>query len=222
MKTKSLALGAVLTVLLATSAAVALAGHRARQATVDLTTVPGLSLELVGQVTNSAPGVTPATSIQYGYVAYLRGLPIFTGDPQSEKTALFTFYVQTTTTRVIGNGPMKVISRDGAMTIYRDPSANGNFSSPDSFRNGTPILVAGLRQQVVVDTLTGAFSTLNLNTVISSSSFPAGTGQLQLGRQGDKFSTMLNGHLNASAPPSGYFAGYTVSAADPPRKAKHP
>jgi len=221
MRTKALALGAILAVLFSTSAAVALAGHRARRATVDITTVHDQSLELVGQVTNSPPGVTPATSVQYGYLAYLRGLPIFTGDPQSEKTALFTFYVQTTTTRVINNGPMRVISREGEMTIYRDPSANGNFSSPDSFRDGTPILVAGLRQQVVVDTLTGAFSTLNLNTIISSSSFPGGTGRLQLGQPGDTFSTILNGHLNASAPPSGYFAGYTAGAADPPGKAKH-
>jgi hypothetical protein len=221
MKAKTLALTAVLAVLFSASAAAALAGHRARHAAVDVTTVHDLSVELVGQVTNSAPGVTPATSIQYGYIAYLRGLPIFTADPQTEKTALFTFYVQTTTTRVISNGPMKVISREGAMTVYRDPSTNGNFASPDSFRDGTPILVAGLRQQVVVDTLAGAFSTLNQNTIISSSPFPAGSSQLQLGQSGDKFRTILNGHLNASAPPSGYFAGYTASAADPPSKTKH-
>jgi len=221
MKPKALILGAVLTVLFSASAAVALAGHTRRHAAVDATTVHDLSLELVGQVTNSAPGVTPASSIQYGYLAYLRGLPILTADPQSEKTALFTFYVQTTTTRVINNGPMRVISREGAMTVYRDPSANGNFSNPDSFRDGTTILVAGLRQQVVVDTLTGAFSALNLNTVISSSPFPAGSGQLQLGQPGDKFKTILNGHLNPPAPPSGYFAGYTVSAGDPPGKTKH-
>lgn len=221
MKARALALGAVLAVLLSTTAAVALAGHRVHRANVDVTTIHDLSLELVGQVTNSAPGVTPATSIQYGYVVYLRGLPIFTAEPPSEKTALFTFYVQTSTTRVISNGPMKAISRDGAMTIYRDPSANGNFANPDSFRDGTPILVAGLRQQVVVDTLTGAFSTLNLNTIMSSSPFAAGSGQLQLGQPGDKFKTILNGQLNASAPPSGYFAGYTISAADPPSKASH-
>lgn len=68
-------------------------------ASAGVTTVHDLSLELVGQVTNSAAGVTPATSIQYGYVAYLRGLPIFTADPPSEKTAPLTFYVQTTTTQ---------------------------------------------------------------------------------------------------------------------------
>ena len=40
-----------------------------------------LNLEIVGQVQNSAPGVSPATSIQYGYLSYLRGLPVFTGVP---------------------------------------------------------------------------------------------------------------------------------------------
>src|ERR1041385_7036383 len=77
--------------------------------------IDDLTLELVGQVMNSAPGVTPATSVQFGYVAYLRGLPIFKEGPQDEKTALFTFYTQTTTVRVITNGPLRVISREGTL-----------------------------------------------------------------------------------------------------------
>jgi hypothetical protein len=44
-------------------------------------------VEIVGQVQNSAPGVSPATSIQYGYVSYLRGLSVFSGVP-SETSAL--------------------------------------------------------------------------------------------------------------------------------------
>jgi len=48
MKAKTLALAAVLTVLFSASAAAALAGHRARHAAVDVTTVHDLSLELVG------------------------------------------------------------------------------------------------------------------------------------------------------------------------------
>jgi hypothetical protein len=107
--------------------------------------VDELALELVGQVTNSPPAVSPATSIQYGYVAHLRGLPIFKAEPQGESTALFTFYVATTTLRVINNGPLRIVSRTGAMTIYSDRSANASFANPDSFRDGTPILVAGLR-----------------------------------------------------------------------------
>jgi hypothetical protein len=220
MRAKALTLAAGLLAVLSASATVALGGHALRTARADqITKVRDLSLELVGQVTNSAPGLTPATSIQYGYVSYMRGLGIFTGDPQSEKTALFTFYVEATTTRVISDGPMKVISRDGTVTIYRDPSANGNFSNPSSFRDGTAVLVAGLRQQVVVDTVSGTFSALNLNTIISSSPFSAGSGQLQLGQPGDKFKTILNGHLNAQGPPSGYVAGYTFSVSDPPELA---
>jgi hypothetical protein len=221
MNAKPLALAAVLAVVLTASAAAALAGRGEQSAAVATATVSDLPVELVGQVTNSAAGATPATSTQYGYLAYLRGLQVFTGQPQNEKTALFTFYVQAMTTHVISNGPMRVISREGAMTIYRDPSANGNFSTPDSFRDGTPILVAGLRQQVVVDTLTGAFTTLNLNTIISSSPFTAGSSQLQLGQARDKFKTILSGHVNASGAPSGYFAGYTTGAGDPPAKTKH-
>lgn len=174
-----------------------------------------LALELVGQVTNSAPTVTPATSIQYGYIAYLRGLPIFKAEPQSESTALFTFYIATTTNRVIVNGPLRIVSRTGTMTIYSDPSANGNFANPDSFRDGTPILVAGLRQQVILDTSTSAFSALNVNTIMSSTRFSAGGRKLRLGNKGRTFRTVLNGRLNATPPPSGHIAGYTFAVGDP-------
>jgi hypothetical protein len=171
-----------------------------------------VSLELVAQAINSPAGVVPATSIQYGYLAYLRGLPIFNSGAQNETTALFTFYTETVTTRVISNGPLRVITREGKITIYRDPSANGNFSSPDSFRDGTPILVAGLRQQGIVDTLTGAFTLMSLNTIISSSPFATDSGEMQLGNPGAKFRAVFNGHLNSQpTPPTGYLAGYTFS-----------
>jgi hypothetical protein len=177
-----------------------------------------LALELVGQVTSSPAGVTPATSIQYGYIAHLRGLPIFKAEPQAESTALFTFYVDTTTVRVINNGPLRIVSRTGTMTIYSDPSANGSFASPDSFRDGTPILVAGLRQQVIIDTLTGAFSTLNVNTITSSARFSAGHTTLRLGDKGGTFRTILYGHASTTPTPSAYIAGYTFSVGDPSKK----
>lgn len=177
--------------------------------------VDDLALELVGQVTNSPAGVSPATSIQYGYVTYLRGLPIFKAEPHSESTALFTFYVDTTTVRVINNGPLRVLSRTGTMTIYSDPSANGSFANPDSFRDGTPILAAGLRQHVIIDTLTGVFSTLNVNTIISSARFSGGSKTLRLGEKGGTFKTILSGHVNASPPPNGHFAGYTFGVGKP-------
>lgn len=176
------------------------------------TQIRDLSLELVAQAINSPAGVTPATSIQYGYLSYLRGLPIFNSGPQNETTALFTFYTETLTTRVISNGPLRVITREGKVTIYRDPSANGNFSSPDSFRDGTPVLVAGLRQQGIVDTVTGAFTLTSLNTIMSSSPFSTDGGELQLGKPGAKFRAVFNGHLNSlPTAPTGYLAGYTFS-----------
>ena len=211
---RTLTLAAPLLVALALVATPALGQGGRHGGSSEPRTVRDVALELVGQVTNSPTGVAPPTSIQYGYVAYLRGLPIFGGSAQNETTALFTFYTQTTTVRVIANGPLRVISREGTVTVYRDPSSNGNFSNPDTFRDGTPVLVAGLRQQVVVDTVAGTFSTLNLNTIVSTNPFPAGATELQLGQPGQRFKTILNGHLNPSAPPSGYMAGYTISAPD--------
>jgi hypothetical protein len=158
--------------------------------------------------------VSPATSIQYGYLSDLGGLPIFKAEPQNESTALLTFYTDTTTRRVIDNGPMRVINRDGTLTIYSDPTASASFANPDSFRDGTPVLVARLRQQVIVDTTTGGFTAQNLNTIISTSPFQGPSGTLQLGKAGDRFRTIISGHLNAPGPPSAYIAGYTQPVCD--------
>jgi hypothetical protein len=208
-------LGAAFAVVLAASTTVALAQGTTRSVrSHDVTKVRDMSFELIGQVQSSAPGVSPATSIQYGYLSDLGGLPIFKAEPQNESTALLTFYTDTTTSRVINNGPIRVINREGTMTIYSDPTANGTFANPDSFRDGTPVLVAGLRQQVIVDTATGGFTAQNLNTIISTSPFQGPSAMLQLGKAGDRFRTIISGHLNAPGPPSAYIAGYTHPAGD--------
>jgi hypothetical protein len=179
-----------------------------------------VSLELVGQVIGSPPGVSPATSIQFGYVAYLHGLPIFNTGPENESTARLSFFTDTTTRRVTNNGPLRIISRDGTVTLYNDPSANGNFANPDSFRDGTPILVASLRQQVIINTLTGAFTALNVNKITTTTRFAAASEEVQLGKVGQQFRTFLSGQVNATPPPSAHIAGYTIPANDPP-KPKH-
>jgi hypothetical protein len=208
-------LGTAFAVVLAASTAVALAQERPPSVrSHDGTKELDLNLELVGQVQNSAPGVSPATSIQYGYLSHLDGLPIFTAEPHDESTALFTFYTDTTTSRVIDNGPIRIINREGTMTIYSDPTASGSFENPDSFRDGTPILVAGLRQQVIVDTATGGFTAQNLNTIISTSPFQGPSGTVQVGEAGDRFRTIISGHLSAPGPPSAYMAGYTQSVGE--------
>jgi hypothetical protein len=217
---RAFALVAALAVALAASTTVALAQATTRSVgSGEVTKVRDLTLELVGQVQNSAPGVSPATSIQYGYLSHLNGLPVFKAEPPNESTALFTFYTDTITSRVINNGPMRVISREGTITIYSDPAANGSFANPDSFRDGTPFLVAGLRQQVIVDTTTGAFTAQNLNTIISTSPFQGASGRLQLGRAGDRFRTIIFGHLNAPGPPAAYMVGYAYSVGHLPKDA---
>ena len=170
-----------------------------------------LSLELVGEVTNTPAGASPATSAQFGYISYLLGLPIFKGEPENEATALFTFYIEANTVRVVSDGPLRVVTRVGTMTIYRNPSGNGTFDDPSSFRQGTAVLVAPFRQQVVVDTLSSTFSTHNLDRITMTKPFPAANHALQLGVVGVRFETVLAGHLNMPGPPSGYFAGYTFT-----------
>ncbi len=168
--------------------------------------------ELVGQVTNfpATPSAPLGTSNQYGYLTALRGIDnVFSGSPQNETTALFTFFNEVTTTRSISNGPLRVIDRDGTTTIYLN-SAPASFADPNSFRSGTPIQTSTLHQQVVVDTVTGMFTVVFFNTITSTSDFTLNGTTLELGKEGHSFQTTLTGHLNSPAPPSGHFGGYAV------------
>jgi hypothetical protein len=195
-------LAAVTLALVAATASLTAAAHDQRPAKID-----DVDLELIGQVINSAPGVTPATSAQYGFVSQLDDIA---GWP-SEAVAPLTFYTDTTTNRVVNNGPLRILSRTGQLTIYHDPSANGNFADPDSFRDGSPVLIATLRQQVILNTVTGAFTAHNVNTITSRSRFALGTDRLVLGRVGERFQTVISGQATTAAPPSAHMAGYTFS-----------
>ncbi|HEY3183421.1 MAG TPA: hypothetical protein VGJ77_11330 [Gaiellaceae bacterium] len=188
---------------------VAEATRSARSANV--TRLHDISLELVGQLTNSPPGVTPVTHVHYGYLSYVNGVPAFTAATAGESTALFTFFAEAATVRVLVDGPLRVITRVGKITIYRDPSANGSFDRPDSFRDGTPVMVATFRQQVVGDTVSNTFTAFHRDRITSTTPFAAGRGKVQLGDVGKKFEIVLQGHLNMPGPPSGFFAGHASS-----------
>jgi hypothetical protein len=101
-------------------------------------------------------------------VSYIRGLSVFSGAAHDAKSALFTFYADAATPRVIPNGPLRIVTRLGRLTIYRDMSTDGDFARPESFRDGTPVLVARFRQQVVTNTVTESFSTFHQNTIVGS------------------------------------------------------
>jgi hypothetical protein len=170
-----------------------------------------LSFEFVGQFQNSPPGVTPATHMHYGYLPYIRGVRAFRAAPESETTALFTFFAEATTLRVIPDGPLRIVSRVGKLTIYRDPSGNANFAKPETFGDGTRVLVGAFRQEVVNNTVSGAFTTFHQVTITSTRPFPAGRARLQLGGVGQTFRIAFSGQGTMPGPPSGYFGGYAVS-----------
>ena len=180
-----------------------------------LTTAIGdIAFEVVGQVTNPSP----TTSNQYGYLSLINGLSaeqIFTTpDPaaQNETTALFTFFTDAVTERVIADGRLRIINRTDTTTIYFDDPPDGNFASPDSFRDGTPVVVMDYRQQVILDTGDGTFTVANLLTIVSTESFEIGGERFQLGKRGDHFRQFYSGAPPTGTPAlNGVFAGYAVA-----------
>ena len=201
--------GVVATVLVASAADISATRDDALGAT-GVTQIRQLSFEFVGQFQNSPPGVTPATHSHYGYLAYIRGAPAFKASPEDETTAVFTFFADASTLRVIVDGPLRIVTRVGELTIYRDPSVDGNFGQPETFRDGAHILVGAFRQQVVNNTVTGSFTTFHRVRITSTRPFQAGRRKLQLGRVGQTFTIAFSGQGNMPGPPSGYFGGYGV------------
>ena len=160
-------------------------------------------MEYVGQVINGTP--TPASSNQFGNLQGVAGM-----DPSLQ----FTFYTEATTVKAVANGPLRIVDRTGTTTIYL-ASTPGDFSNPDSFRSGTPVQVSTLRQQVIVDTSTGAFTVVNTNTITTAAEFLSDGDEINLGKAGQSFRTVLNGHLNAPGMlPTGWFGGYAVRDTD--------
>lgn len=209
--TRAFVLAAALTVALMSSTGASPVPSRNELRTPPVRKIRNLALEFVGQFQNSPPGATPVTHIHYGYLSYIKGLSVFSGAPQNETTALFTFVANAATPRVISNGPLRVVTRVGKLTIYRDPSTNGSFAKPETFRGGTAVLVAAFRQEVVSNTVTNSFSTFQQNTITSTRPFLAGRGKVQLGEVGETFKTYFSGQGNMPGPPSGYFGGYAVN-----------
>jgi hypothetical protein len=168
-------------------------------------------LEFVGQFNN-----TPTTSQQFGYVSRIEGLnDTFSGTPQNEATALFTFVTNATTDRVIANGPLRIVNRSGTTTLYLN-TAPSDFSNPASFSQGTPIQVSEYRQQVVLNTLTNAFVTTHMNKITETHAFWLNGTNYRLGRMNDTYRTSYSGQGNSpGAVPSGWFGGNAVGADAP-------
>jgi hypothetical protein len=202
--------GMVTVVLVSSAAAIPAKRHHATRGT-RVKQVRRLSFEFVGQFQNSPPAVTPATHTHYGYLSYIRGVRAFRAGPASETTALFTFFAEAPTLRVIPDGPLRIVTRVGKLTIYRDPSGNASFGKPETFADGTRVLVGSFRQQVVLNTVNNSFTTFHRVTITSTRPFSVGGRMLQLGRVGQAFTIAFGGQGTMPGPPSGYIGGYGVS-----------
>jgi hypothetical protein len=163
-----------------------------------------VALEFIGNVNNSG-----ANSNQFGYFSFVSQLPAFNGTPETAATANFTFYTEAVTQRVTNNGTLRIVDRIGTTTVYL-ASSPASFADPESFRSGTPIQTSTMRQQVILDTTTGDFSVININTVTDVSAFCISGQQYQLGKIGNSFRTLLRGKTNVAAPPGFFMAGYAV------------
>jgi len=168
-------------------------------------TSPHIGYEVVGQVLNP----NPQQSAQYGYLNFVRGLERATtsaGAAMSETTALLTFYNDTTTERLINNGPMRLVDRTGTGALYLG-SGGSDFGNPDTFKNGTAVQTYTLRHQVVIDTSTGYFTTTFEITITSSTVFQIDGKSYRLGRRGDVYRLIVSGKLTQEGPPSAHIAG---------------
>jgi len=163
-----------------------------------------VSLEFIGNVNNSGPN-----SNQFGYFSFVSQIPAFNATPETAATANFTFYTEAVNQRVTNNGTLRIVDRIGTTTVYLTTSP-ASFADPESFRSGTPIQISALRQQVILDTTTGDFSVVNINTVTDVSPFYLSGQQYQLGKLGNRFRTLLRGKTNTAAPPGFFMAGYAV------------
>ncbi|HKZ81025.1 MAG TPA: hypothetical protein VJ124_22325 [Pyrinomonadaceae bacterium] len=169
--------------------------------------VGDVAYEIVGQVRNP----TMTTSNQYGYLSNINGLSldqIFSSTPHNETQALFTFFTEAENSQVINNGNLRVVNRTGTTTIYSD-ATHGDFADENSFRDGTPILIMSLRQQVILDLVEGTFTATNVNSV----TYVAPILGVRLAKIGDQFRTSINGRGNTTGTPAMFvIAGYTVAA----------
>jgi hypothetical protein len=173
-----------------------------------------IAFEFVGQVTNFPPTATAplGSSIQYGYLTVVRGIDgLFSGSPHDETTAVLTFFNDVTTTESVSDGALRIIDRNGTTTIYLN-SAPASFTNPDSFRSGIPIQTSTIHQQAIVDTLGGTFTAVFANTISSTTDFTINGTTYRLGQKGQSFRAPVTGQLNATPPPTGFFAGYAVGA----------
>ncbi len=141
-----------------------------------------------GQVVNTTSN--PPTSRQFGTLY---------GVAQAASGDIITFNTEATTTSVRQSGPLRIVERTGTTRIFSDGTP------PDATKD--LLILASLRQVVVVDTTTGTFTATNFNKVEQST--PLHTSKTLIAAVGQQIKSTLTGHMNSpNDMPSGWFGGF--------------
>lgn len=95
----------------------------------------------------------------FGYFNYIHGLDeneLYLDDSgKPESKAFVSLYIEARITRVHRDGPLLVYEALGQSTIFFDGTPDGDFSDPDTFRNGTPIATGEENNTFTFDPETG-------------------------------------------------------------------
>ena len=102
------------------------------------------------------------------------------------------------------------MNRVGTFTIFFDNAPNGDFSTPDSFRDGMPVMTGLLRHQVVLNTTTNTFTTVFVITVTQVSPFRIGGQGFWFGQPGQKTRLIVSGQASTSGPGQFVIVGYAT------------
>ena len=172
-----------------------------------------LIFEVIGQVKNAG-----SASVQYGYFPFINGLSLdqtfAPGGPQDERSALFTFYNEGTTLRVVAHGLWRIVTREGTSTIYYDSTPNGDLTTPkpDTFRDGIPIMTSNWRHQVIFEpSPSGHFFVTFVHTITSSTPVMVNGEMIRLGKAGDQYRVSLVGGPDPAGLVNGKFAGNALA-----------
>ena len=106
---------------------------------------------LINRVTGEA--------LAFGYFHYIHGLDeedlYLGGGRDLESKALFTLYIEGRITRAHRVGPLMVFEVLGRSTISYDDTPDGDFSNPETFRDGIPIATGEENTVFTFDSETG-------------------------------------------------------------------
>ena len=120
-------------------------------------------------------------AIAFGYLNYIHGLEeedLYLENSRAlESKALFTLYIEARIARVHRNGPLQAYEVRGTSTIFFDDTPDGDFSDPETFRDGIRIATGAENVVYTFDPETGT-----------------GTGDVRL-RQTAAWPSEFNGEL---------------------------